>query len=56
MIVLGGFFFGAMAGAATALRRGGRKLDALQYAAGFGVCFGLLGLFLTIFLERMLAV
>mgnify|MGYP006149682341 CR=1 FL=1 len=31
-------------------------LDILQYAAGFGICFALLGMFLTIFLDRMLAV
>ena len=55
MIVIGGFILGAVIGAATALRRGGRKLDALQYGAGFGIAFGLLGLFVTLFLERMLA-
>lgn len=55
MIVIGGFLLGAVIGAATALRRGGRKLDALQYGAGFAIAFGLLGLFLTIFLERVLA-
>lgn len=54
VIVIGGFLFGAILGASIALRRGGRKLDALQYAAGFGILFTLLGLFLTIFLERML--
>lgn len=54
MVVIGGFLFGVILGATTALRRGGRKLDALQYAAGFGILFTLIGLFLTIFLERML--
>lgn len=55
MIVIGGFILGAVIGATTALRRGGRRLDALQYAAGFGITFALAGLFLTIFLERMMA-
>lgn len=54
MIVIGGLVLGAMIGAATALRRGGRKLDALQYGAGFGIAFGLLGLFATIIIERVL--
>ena len=52
MIVIGGFILGAVIGATIALRRGGRKLDALQYGAGFAILFTLLGLFLTIFLER----
>ena len=54
MIVIGGFLFGVILGATIALRRGGRKLDALQYGAGFGILFTLIGLFVTIFLERML--
>lgn len=54
MIVIGGLVLGAIIGAATALRRGGRKLDALQYGAGFGIAFALLGLFATIFIERIL--
>lgn len=55
MIVIGGFLLGAVIGAVTALRRGGRKLDALQYGAGFSIAFGLAGLFVTIILERVLA-
>ena len=54
MIVIGGFVFGVILGASIALRRGGRKLDALQYAAAFGILFTLIGLFVTIFLERIL--
>lgn len=54
VIVIGGLLFGVILGATIALRRGGRKLDALQYAAGFGILFTLIGLFVTIFLERML--
>ncbi|NUB42824.1 hypothetical protein GEU84_000365 [Fertoebacter nigrum] len=54
MIVIAGLGLGAAMGASVALRRGGKVLDALQYAAGYGIAFGLLGLFATIFLERML--
>jgi len=54
VIVIGGFIFGALLGAFTARRRGGKPVDMAQYAAGFGIAFCLLGLFLTIFLERML--
>lgn len=55
MIVLAGLALGAIYGAVLAKRRGGKTLDALQYAAGFGIALGVLGMFLTIFLERMLA-
>lgn len=42
-----------MIGARTALKRGGRRLDALQYAAGYAIAFTILGVFLTIFIDRM---
>lgn len=53
MIVLAGALFGGIYGAFLAKRREGTKLDMAQYAAGFGIAFGLLGLFLTILVERM---
>ena len=53
MIVIGGLILGAVIGALTAKRRGGKMLDILQYAAGYGIAFTLLGLFLTIFIDRM---
>ena len=53
MIVLAGFILGASFGAWTARKRGGKWLDALQYAAGYGIAFTLIGLFITIFFERM---
>ncbi len=56
MIVLAGLGLGGIYGAVTANRRGGKALDALQYAAGYGIAFGLLGVFVTIALERLLAV
>lgn len=53
MIVIAGLVLGAIFGAVLAARRGGKRLDILQYAAGFGIAFCLLGLFVTIFIERM---
>lgn len=54
MIVIAGLVIGAIIGAVTARRRGGRWPDAAQYAAGYGIALGLIGVFVTIFLERML--
>lgn len=54
MIVLIAIAFGVVMGAATAKKRGGRNIDAAQYSAVYGIAFGLLGLFLTIFIERMI--
>ena len=54
MIWTAGLLGGAAFGAYTALRRGGRKLDALQYGAVYAIAFGLLGLALSVFLDRML--
>lgn len=54
MIVIGGFVLGAVIGAFTAWSRGGKPADMAQYAAGFGIALCVAGLFLTIFLERML--
>ena len=53
MIWTASIVIGAIVGAATALRRGGRRLDALQYAAGFGIAFGLVGLAASVFLDRL---
>ncbi|MEM9434489.1 MAG: hypothetical protein AAGA12_11250 [Pseudomonadota bacterium] len=47
-----GLVAGALFGAGLAKRRGGRGLDLAQYAAGFGIFFGLVGLFVAIFLAR----
>ena len=54
MIVIGGLVFGSVFGAVLAKTRGGRVPDMLQYAAGLGILFGLIGLFATIILERVL--
>lgn len=53
MIVIAGFLLGAAYGARKALKSGGKRLDALQYGAGFGIAFALLGLFLTLFIDRL---
>ena len=54
MIVIGGMILGIVMGAGIARKRGGKPADMAQYAAGFAIAFSLLGLFVTIFLERML--
>lgn len=54
MIIAAGLALGILTGAFTAKRRGGRGLDMLQYAAGYGIAFTLLGVFLSIILERNL--
>lgn len=54
MIVLAGVVVGAVLGAAAARRRRGNRLDMAQYAAAYGILFGVLGLFATILIDRML--
>lgn len=54
MIVIAGLIGGAAWGALHARKRGGNRKDMAQYAAVYGIIFGLLGLFATIALERML--
>ena len=53
MIWTASIVIGAVVGATTALRRGGRKLDALHYAAAFAVAFGLVGLAVSVLLDRL---
>jgi len=54
MIILAGLATGALTGWAVARRRGGRPLDQMHYAAGYGIAFGILGVFVTILVGRML--
>lgn len=54
MIVIAGVLIGAIWGGLVARRRKGNGFDIAQYAAGYGIAFGLVGLFVTIFVERML--
>ncbi len=55
MIVLICGLIGAVLGYLTAKRRRGKGLDMAQYAAGFGIAFMILGLFLTLIIERIVA-
>lgn len=54
MIVLAGLVVGVLIGSFTAKNRGGKKLDILQYGAAYGIIFTLIGVFVTIILERNL--
>ena len=54
MFVIGGLILGAFGGGLTAKKRGGKLADIAQYAAVYGILFGLLGLFVTLILDRML--
>lgn len=54
MIVILGCILGAVYGGRNAQKRGGNRMDIAQYAAVGGIIGGLLGLFLTIGLEKIL--
>lgn len=54
MFVIGGLVLGVLFGGYSARRRGGKAADIAQYAAVYAILFGLIGLFLTLFLDRML--
>lgn len=54
MFVIGGLVLGAIGGGLSARRRGGRPADIAQYAAVYGIIFGLFGLFITLILDRMM--
>jgi uncharacterized membrane protein len=52
MIVFAGMVFGALFGALQARRRKGNRLDMVQYAAAYGIVFGLVGFFATVVIAR----
>jgi hypothetical protein len=54
MFVIGGLILGAVSGGWTARRRGGKPADIAQWAAVWGILFGVLGLFVTLVLDRVL--
>lgn len=54
MLVIGGLVIGALWGAFSARRRGGKPADIAQYAAVYAIVLGILGLFLTIVIERLM--
>lgn len=49
---LSGLLFGALFGAFRAKMRGGTIKDLLQWGIAFAIMFGLIGLFVLIFIER----
>ena len=50
---LAGLVLGALLGAWSARRRGGKRLDLAQWAAAGAIMGGLVGLFVLIFLARI---
>ena len=52
MLVIGGAVLGAALGAITARRKGGNRLDMLQYAAACAIALAIVGLFATVFSHR----
>lgn len=54
MIVIAGILLGALWGGWLAKRRKGKAADIAQYAAVYGIAFGIIGMFVTIFVERLL--
>ncbi|MCI5110828.1 MAG: apolipoprotein acyltransferase [Marivita sp.] len=53
MIVLAGALLGAIIGALTAKRRKGNRADMWQYGAVYAIGFSLIGLILTIAIEKL---
>lgn len=53
MIVLIAGLIGALLGYTTAKKRGGKGLDMAQYAAGYAIAFMVIGLILTLIIERL---
>lgn len=47
-----GLILGAIVGAVRARMRGGKPADMLQWGAAYAILFGLIGLFILIFIER----
>lgn len=53
MIIFPFMIFGGLLGALTARRKGGDKFDIAQYVVAFGILFGIIGLILSIIVERL---
>ncbi|MEO6300246.1 MAG: hypothetical protein ABIV25_10120 [Paracoccaceae bacterium] len=53
MVWTSAIVIGAILGATMARQRGGKVLDMLQYGAVYGIAFGLVGLAISILLDRM---
>ena len=50
VIVLG--IFGGLYGGILAQKRGGNRKDIAQYAAGYGMAFMIVGMILTVLIDR----
>ncbi len=53
MIVIAAAIIGIVLGVLSAKRRDGNRLDMAQYGAGYGIAFAIIGLFVTLLVERM---
>lgn len=54
MIALAGLIIGAIFGVIFARRKGGNRLDIAQYAGVFALIFFVIGLFITVIIDRMI--
>lgn len=54
MIVIAGAILGAILGGFLAARRKGNKADIAQYATVYAIAFALVGLVLTIAIEKLI--
>ncbi|MEP1767537.1 MAG: apolipoprotein acyltransferase [Sulfitobacter sp.] len=55
MIVIGLAIIGAIIGGMTARKRRGNRKDIAQYAAGYGMAFLIVGMFLTVIIDRLVS-
>lgn len=53
MIVIAAACLGALVGGLTAYRRKGARLDIAHYAVTYALAFAIIGLFTTVFIDRM---
>lgn len=54
MIIIFSALLGAIIGGLTARRRQGNRLDIAQYAAGYAMAFTVIGMIVTVILDRTL--
>lgn len=55
MIVIAGALLGALSGGLLARRRKGKPFDIAQYAVVYAIAFALLGMVLTVVIEKLAA-
>ncbi|MBT8413829.1 MAG: hypothetical protein KJO30_05805 [Boseongicola sp.] len=55
MIILASAIFGVLLGVSNARKRKGNRLDMAQYGAGYGIAFMLLGILVTVVIERIVS-